>query len=359
MPKDLVLETANLLVRAYQLNQEFDKVPGLKAWILDKNLHPPGAGIIDKPDCILPNPVMADAIGWCRDIGFDVASPGFHFDTPNAEGKTPLHVAVSMQEKDIVNQIVDHLTNLETRDRDSSTALLLACATRNNRTTNVLLKHGARVDVFDKDLNTPLHRVQAAVDGITVAKLLLNSGVDINQKNSYDQTALYLACEMGNEKMVELLLGSHADVNCRGPGKCTPLHVAIDHRRLAIVKRLLDSGADITLRDAAGRNSVKAGKTTRHGSPDINRLLQEQELRLKIAERHRLLSIPRNSTVDDSHSSHSRRTESMGSGRRDTVASDLSLGSTASNRSSESNTSKNKSPKFGFGFRMARNDTKK
>lgn len=353
MPKDKVLETAALLARACQLNQDFDEAQGLRNWINAQ--EPTDSSEIDSTDHIPTSTAIANAIHWCKERGFDVDSPGFRFDMPNASGKTPLHVAVSDEELEIVEQIVDHVATLETPDKeDKSTALLLAAATRNRRTTEILIKHDALVAVTDKYLNTPLHRAQAANGGVAVAKLLLGhkDGVatDINAKNGYDKTALHLACQLGNEPMVTLLLSRGADANAPGPGHGTPLHVAIDQRRPGIVKKLLEIGdADISLRDGAGRNALKAAKTTKLGSPDIIRLLQEHE------EKARRLSYS-----NPAGQIRGRKPSSSSTGRRDTVVSDTSGISTGS---AESMGSAPGSPKttrdiLSLGLRLGRKDSR-
>lgn len=159
---------------------------------------------------------------------------------------------------------------------------------------------------------------------IAVAKLLLNhkngESTDINAKNGYDKTALHLACQLGNEPMVSLLLDRGADANISGPGYCTPLHVAIDQRRPSIVKKLLEIGdVDISLRDGAGRNALKAAKTTKLGSPEIIRLLQEHEERIR-----------RTSHSTGTSPDRPRKISSASVGRRDTVVSDASGISTGS-----------------------------
>ncbi|OBT73571.1 hypothetical protein VF21_07630 [Pseudogymnoascus sp. 05NY08] len=284
---DLIIESANLLERAYQLNRDFAEARAVKNWA-DKKYSQgvntrASVSTVSTSDS-RPNPVIPDATRWCKDNGFDVDSRDFSFDTPNADGKTALHAAAVVRDSEILKQIVGGVATLEKRDFDGCTALLLACSTRNWKTTKVLLDHGAKLNVHDKFLNTPLHRVQVANGGSEVAKLLLthpSQAIDINAKNCYNKTALHLACELENEVMVSLLIEHNADVDCHGPHDCTPLHVAIDYRRLSIVKILLDKGANTSLPDADKRDAVKAAKTTRRGSQEIKTMLQEHETKLE------------------------------------------------------------------------------
>lgn len=286
---DLIVESANLLERAYQLNRGFAEARGVKNWAEKKysqqvNTRATSVSTVSTNDT-LPNPLIPDATRWCKDNGFDVDSRDFSFDTPNADGKTPLHIAVvdGNLKMDILKQIVDCVATLETRDSDGCTALLLACGTKNWRTIKLLLARGAKLDIRDKYHNTPLHRAQDATGGSQVAKLLLSDpshAIDINAKNCYNKTALHLACELKNEAMVGLLIEYNADINCHGPHGCTPLHVAIDYRRPSIVKILLDKEANPALSDADNRDAVRAAKTTKHGSREIQKMVEEHNTKL-------------------------------------------------------------------------------
>jgi ankyrin repeat protein len=313
-----IFETANLLANACQLNQDYDEASGIRTWIYQKEV---GTRKISRTESLKSNPPMADVLHWCKERGFDVDSPNFRFEHPNADGKTPLHIAISDEKLEIVEVITNHVQTLETRDNDSATGLLLACSTRNRRTTEVLLRKGAKVGVQDMYLNTPLHRVQSAEKGIAVAQLLLkypNRPIDINQKNIYDKTALHLACEMANEPMVDLLLDHGADPNCPGPAKCTPLHVSIYSRRISIVKKLLERGADTALRDSRGLDAITAANTTKLASQNIIKLVLDHEHRVEQDRLRRLsqtrsLETPSGERRKSSTASELTRLETSGS----------------------------------------------
>ena len=266
------------MANIYQLNEDFDEASGLRAWIRTQE-----DGTDETKDLPLN---QAMVLRWCKERGFDVDSPGFSFEKPNKNGKTPLHVAVWLEELEIVKEIVNHVKSLETQDNDKATALLLACSTKNRDTTSVLLKKGAKVGVQNIYGNTPLHRAQSKRGGTQVARLLLDSDhIDINQKNADDKTALHLACEMGNEPMVDLLLECGADRNCQDCAGYTPLHAAIISRCVAIVKKLLEQGANTAIKDNSGRDAVMTAKTRKYRCSEIIKLVQEHERRINL---HRL-----------------------------------------------------------------------
>jgi ankyrin repeat protein len=102
---------------------------------------------------------------------------------------------------------------------------------------------------------------------------LIDSGVDINGKNSQGTTALLLACSFkDNDEMIELLLEKGADPNVRGPKGETALSFAARYS-LKAVKMLLAKGADINAKDGAGWTALKWAKQMKQN--DIVKFLKD------------------------------------------------------------------------------------
>lgn len=71
------------------------------------------------------------------------------------------------------------------------------------------------------------------------SKLLFNY-IDINSKDSKDQTFLHRAVELGNFDIVKLLINKGAKLNCVDQNGCTPLNLAIKSRNDNITNLILD-----------------------------------------------------------------------------------------------------------------------
>jgi ankyrin repeat protein len=77
---------------------------------------------------------------------------------------------------------------------------------------------------------------------------LIKSGADVNVKNKYGVTPLFMASEKGLAEIVKLLLETKADVNTSDKTNgATPLLVASANGYIEIVKYLLEAKADVNV----------------------------------------------------------------------------------------------------------------
>lgn len=89
---------------------------------------------------------------------------------------------------------------------------------------------------------------------IATVEMCLNAGVGINKRDNWDRTPLLRALYAfsGNEiqkKIIQLLLDHHSDVNARDSLRYFPLRVACEAGDESLVQLLLHTGADPNLRD--------------------------------------------------------------------------------------------------------------
>lgn len=98
---------------------------------------------------------------------------------------------------------------------------------------------------------------------LEMAKILIDSGVDVNTKSEDEKlSALHLAAEFNNALMIEHLLDLEGvDVNLRNKEGWTPLHVAAiqntNDSHFNSIEILLQNGGDVNAVDNRGR---KAGE---------------------------------------------------------------------------------------------------
>ena len=99
---------------------------------------------------------------------------------------------------------------------------------------------------------------------LSLVKKLLEAGVNVNDVDDRQWTALHFAVDRKHSSLVDLLLNTSADIEAKIE-KGTPLHL-VTYQDMVDIETLLDAGANINARDFRRRTplitSVENGKVT-------------------------------------------------------------------------------------------------
>ena len=154
-------------------------------------------------------------------------------------------------------------------DHDNRTPLHDAAHSCNVKVAEVLFQHGADAGAIDYRGCTPLAEVVANLNpapdvvayfaqksrkscergrekalmfaerfGPEVAKILLDNGLDVNQKGKH--TAPLLKAAEGNPETVRVFLENRANIHIEDSFGCTPFHIAAQHGNTETLRLLLD-----------------------------------------------------------------------------------------------------------------------
>ena len=85
---------------------------------------------------------------------------------------------------------------------------------------------------------------------------LLREGVNLELKDYKGWTALHCAAWQGNVKIARTLIQSGADVNCRNSDLETPLLLAVRYKRIFILDELFHHRVDFTVTDSSGCSAM-------------------------------------------------------------------------------------------------------
>ena len=75
---------------------------------------------------------------------------------------------------------------------------------------------------------------------VDIARFIIDSGADINEKDIKGMTALMYASISGNENLVQLLLTKNADINIEDNNGMTALMYATKNNHIKIINLLFD-----------------------------------------------------------------------------------------------------------------------
>lgn len=151
---------------------------------------------------------------------------------------TPLDYACLLGEFDIVKFLIEADKNVLV-DNDS---LNLATSKGYADIVNLLINKGINVNQKDSDSCNPLH--WAAQEGyLKIAKVLIENGCNLNELNKCGLTPLYTAASENRFELVKYFVehGAIVDLSLSE----SPFQIAVSRKYYKIAKYLLENGADV------------------------------------------------------------------------------------------------------------------
>lgn len=155
----------------------------------------------------------------------------------DAEGRAPVHAAISSQHNVIIQLLISHPDiRLNIRDRQGMTPFACAMTHKNNKAAEAILKRepGAAEQVV-------LTWTQFSVAvGVQLAWSYTSVSVQVDNKG---RNFLHVAVQNSDIESVLFLISVQANVNSRvqDAAKLTPLHLAVQAGSEIIVRNLVDA----------------------------------------------------------------------------------------------------------------------
>ncbi|XP_040207733.1 NF-kappa-B inhibitor epsilon [Rana temporaria] len=176
-------------------------------------------------------------------------------DIQNDLYQSALHLAVYLDQPEVVVALLGKDVNLELQDRKGDTALHVACENQHLDCARILLR-GPRgpqnLQLQNWKGLTCLH-IATMRRNLPLISLLLDSGANINsQEGTSGKTALHLAVEMLDGQLAAHLLQYRPHVDALMYNGCTPLHLAVGRKDIELARLLCQAGADILQRNREG-----------------------------------------------------------------------------------------------------------
>lgn len=195
---------------------------------------------------------------------------GVNIDTKDHKQETPLFYAVQTANKKMIDYLISQGANPNLTNVYGETILHKAFLIKDIKLFGYLLSKKIDINIIDKDGNNLILKfIQSYFSpedtsyAAEVIKLLVENGLEINQKNFSFYTALHIALEQYNYDLVNTVLSLKCDPNEPNKDGITPLEFVVknyinskmrEELNYSLVTLLLKNGANPNLKNKSGRN---------------------------------------------------------------------------------------------------------
>ena len=188
---------------------------------------------------------LASYFGHIETVRYLVDLPRVELNHRCSENKTALHCAAQEKHTDVAQLLIDAGAEIDIKNSDGRFPVHLASLSGALDIVKMLVRVGAGVCVTDNEGATCLTLASFFGHIDTVGYLVGLPEVDVNHRDSGNNTALHYSVEEKHTGVVQLLIAAGADIETKDSQGCSPLHSACDSGALDIVKMLVEAGAGV------------------------------------------------------------------------------------------------------------------
>ncbi|MGP1594207.1 MAG: ankyrin repeat domain-containing protein [Treponema sp.] len=175
----------------------------------------------------------------------------------DAEGKTPLHIAVTLRApKEVIIHILGQKNTINAADKAGNTPLHTAVTNNDKEVGTLLLGYGADIFFTNKQEFSPLKIALTKRGG---RELWLLTEQTVRTSDNVGNTALHYAAEWNLPQLMQFIIQKGGDINAKNSNGETPLFSGVKANSTAAVDSLVrtkSGNIDITARDFLGNTAL-------------------------------------------------------------------------------------------------------
>ena len=174
-----------------------------------------------------------------------------NLNVQDTNGETALHLAVRLQDIDLVKSLIEKGANTHSQNKEGMTPLHLALKI-------LLSKKNVRINTLRK-----------------ITLLLIDKGKNLNIQDGNDDTPLHLAIQLNDSDIIEPLINKNEDLNVQDTNGETALHLAVRLQDIDLVKSLIEKGASTHSQNKEGIPLLEQGANTHSQNKEGIPLLEQ------------------------------------------------------------------------------------
>ncbi|XP_022800163.1 ankyrin-3-like [Stylophora pistillata] len=211
-------------------------------------------------------------------------------ESKTAQGYTPLMVAAFHGKLDAVKWFLEKGANVTCVDNNRLNALHCAAQGGDTDVIDLILTHLPDIESKTAEGHTPL-MVAAANGKLHAVKWFLEKGANVTCVDKTRWNMLHSAAQSGDTNVIDLILTNLPDLESKTAQGYTPLMVAAFHGKLDAVKWFLEKGANVTCVDNNRLNALHCA--AQGGDTDVIDLILTHlpDIESKTAEGHTPLMV--------------------------------------------------------------------
>ncbi len=163
-------------------------------------------------------------------------------DDVDAKGNTALIRSISSRKNAEAQELIKQGADINHQNNMGDTPLMVATTSGNVEMVKLLLKNNVNINLRTL-AGSPALSMAINMRKRDITALLINAGADCNFKDARGYNPLYFAVDMEDLPTVRLLLDNGADVNAHCGGGVTALNLAESKNNQALISLLKASGA--------------------------------------------------------------------------------------------------------------------
>ncbi|KAG2175276.1 hypothetical protein INT44_007764 [Umbelopsis vinacea] len=198
---------------------------------------------------------------------------GANIEGLDADGRTPLVIAVIAAQLDMVSLMIEKKANIEASDNDLLTALHWSARIGHMVILELLLQKEANFGAVTKHGNTALH-LAAQFNHSNIVATLIRYTANIDAKNRNEQSPIEVAISNGHVDIVFQLKDAGAKMGMSGDNTLWQLYLATDAGQVELIKRTLDICDDQKKKNY--RNAT-LHRASQHGKIDVVKYLLDHD----------------------------------------------------------------------------------